>query len=336
LETPAQWETRLQALPGNGGLITPPRLHPANTSLFPPLQIWKFPAEANSFQASFTCRKEFIPRPELVKNIMLAALVEDLKKTGLQTAAADHCYAGPEDVACDDILRDTWRNIKLKITEVEVLLSETEPKTRREFLQYFQELTLDPNTAHKKLLLSEENRKCKCIRQEQSYPDHPDRFSDHKQALSRESLTGRCYWEVEWTGRLVGVGVSYKDTSRTEVFGQNDKSWCLYCDLVCNVFYHNNVVTSLPSSDFATIGVYLDHRAGILSFYIKTPVSGPVSSRIGVYLDHRAGILSFYSVSETMTLLHRVQTRFTQPLYAGVRPLFSKDSVEAQVCLEDQ
>uniref|UniRef100_A0A3B5M7K1 Uncharacterized protein n=1 Tax=Xiphophorus couchianus TaxID=32473 RepID=A0A3B5M7K1_9TELE len=47
------------------------------------------------------CRKEFIPRPELVKNIMLAELVEDLRKTGLQTAPADHCYAGPEDVACD-------------------------------------------------------------------------------------------------------------------------------------------------------------------------------------------------------------------------------------------
>ncbi|XP_036002752.1 tripartite motif-containing protein 16-like [Fundulus heteroclitus] len=195
-----------------------------------------------------------------------------------------------------DILRDTWTHISLTVTEVEVLLSEPEPETRDGFRKYSQEITLNPNTANKKLILSEGNRKVTFKdKQEQSYPDHPDRFTDWLQVLSRESLTGRCYWEVEWRGEGVYVAVSYKNISRAGRlgdcrFGLNDKSWSLYCYKRGFLFYHNNT---------------------------KTHIFRPVSSRVGVYLDHRAGILSFYSVSETMTLLHRVQTTFTQPLYAG-------------------
>ncbi|KAI4792402.1 hypothetical protein KUCAC02_033403 [Chaenocephalus aceratus] len=191
-----------------------------------------------------------------------------------------------------DVLREEWTHVSP--TEVDVLLPAAEPATRAGFLLYSQEITLDPNTARTLLLLSEGSRKATRMRQEQSYSRHPDRFTDCPQVLSRESLTGRCYWEVEWRGGAVCVAVAYKNISRAgweSLFGNNDKSWSLDCDQNSYSFRYNSILT---------------------------PVSGPPSSRVGVYLDHRAGVLSFYSVSETMTLLHRVQTTFTQPLHAGV------------------
>ncbi|XP_061585417.1 tripartite motif-containing protein 16-like isoform X2 [Cololabis saira] len=199
-----------------------------------------------------------------------------------------------------DILRDMWTNVSLAVTEVDVLLSEPEPEpeptSRAGFLKYSCEITLDPNTVNTKLLLSEENRKVTLMKEHQSYSSHPDRFTRMFQVLSRESLTGRHYWEVEKTAGEVDVAVSYKNISRSggwkeSGFGYNDKSWSLYCYSDSYEFFHNNITTS---------------------------ISGPQSSRIGVYLNHRAGVLSFYSVSGTMTLLHRVQTSFTQPLHAGV------------------
>ncbi|XP_045898665.1 tripartite motif-containing protein 16-like, partial [Micropterus dolomieu] len=208
-----------------------------------------------------------------------------------------------------DVLTETWTNVSLTVTEVEVLLSgpEPEPKTRAGFLKYSCEITLDPNTANTWLLLSEGNRKVTRMSQQQSYSSHPDRFTGCSQVLSRESLTGRCYWEVEWRERGVRVAVAYKNISRTGrsrcLFGSNDKSWALHCDTNSYKFCYNKV---------------------------QTPVSGPRSSRVGVYLDHSAGILSFYSISETMTLLHRVQTTFTQPLYAGLW-LYSP-GVSAEFC----
>ncbi|XP_053294702.1 tripartite motif-containing protein 16-like [Pleuronectes platessa] len=206
-----------------------------------------------------------------------------------------------------DILSETETEILQIVSQVDVLLPQ--PETRADVLRYSQEITLDPNTANKYLLLSEGNRKVTCKRKKKSYSNHPDRFTYWPQVLSRESLTGRCYWEVEVERGVyggVGIAVTYKNISRAGdspecEFGFNDKSWSLYCYRNSYNFHYNN---------------------------INIPVSGPVSSRVGVYLDHSAGVLSFYSVSDTMTLLHRVQTTFTQPLYAGVWVYYDGSTAE--------
>ncbi|KAG5281403.1 hypothetical protein AALO_G00071750 [Alosa alosa] len=77
-----------------------------------------------------------------------------------------------------------------------------EPVTREELLQYSCHFTLDPNTAHRHLHLSEGNRRVECRAELQSYPDHPERFDMIQQVLCREGVSGRCYWEVERSGGL--------------------------------------------------------------------------------------------------------------------------------------
>ncbi|XP_048013090.1 tripartite motif-containing protein 16-like [Megalobrama amblycephala] len=185
---------------------------------------------------------------------------------------------------------------ELKKISDKVTFTNIVPRTRNDFLQYSHQFTLDMNTVNKNLHLSERNRVITYTNTEQPYPDHPDRFDYCIQVLCRESVCGRCYWEIEWS---VGVfiSVSYKSISRKGggiecVFGSNDQSWSLNCSSSSSSFRHNKIVTELP---------------------VKS-----ISSRIGVYVDHSAGTLSFYSVSgDTMILIHTVQTTFTQPLYPG-------------------
>ncbi|XP_042559965.1 neoverrucotoxin subunit beta-like [Clupea harengus] len=154
-------------------------------------------------------------------------------------------------------------------------------------------LTLDPNRADKRLLLSEGNRKVTAVREEQPYPDHPDRFT-HCLVLSREPLTERCYWECECDGDYVGMGVAYQSINRDSYINESDKAWAL---LFSEKGY--SVVHNKCSADF--------------------PAPPSRSSRVGVFLDREAGTLSFYSVcSDTLTLLHTFNITFTdEPLYAA-------------------
>ncbi|XP_055776566.1 NLR family CARD domain-containing protein 3-like [Salvelinus fontinalis] len=164
--------------------------------------------------------------------------------------------------------------------------------------KYVCDLTLDLNTANKLLSLSEENRKVTCRREKKPYPDHPERFEDCGQVMCREGLTGRCYWEVEWSGSLVDIGVTYKGISRRGMvkdcwLGYNDKSWSLICsDNIYSAWHNNNPTTiDVPSSS---------------------------SHRVGVYLDWPAGTLSFYRASsDTLTHMYTFTSTFTEPLYPG-------------------
>ncbi|XDV26029.1 hypothetical protein PO909_029836 [Leuciscus waleckii] len=202
-----------------------------------------------------------------------------------------------------DKLEDFCKEELKKMISDRVTFTSIVPRTRNDFLQYSHQLTLDPNTVNERLRLSEENRVITNTGIVQLYPDHPDRFNYVYQVLCRESVCGRCYWEIEWSGEYVCISVSYKSISRKGRgdecwFGCNNQSWSLCCSPSSYSFRHNNILTKLPVKP-------IFRRTGVC--------------RIGVYVDHSAGTLSFYNVSDTLSLIHTVQTTFTQPLYPGFR-----------------
>ncbi|XP_044213698.1 protein NLRC3-like [Thunnus albacares] len=166
--------------------------------------------------------------------------------------------------------------------------------------RYACEVSLDPNTAHRNLILSEDNKAVMVGKEKQPYPDHPERFDEWKQLLCSDGLNGCCYWEVRWRGR-VNIGVTYRGIKRRGdsdacCFGWNDQSWSLFCSDKGYSAWHNYTATDISTS----------------------PPSD--SNRVAVYLDWPAGTLSFYSLPSTVSSikhihLHTFHSTFTEPLY---------------------
>ncbi|XP_030256775.1 neoverrucotoxin subunit beta-like isoform X2 [Sparus aurata] len=187
-------------------------------------------------------------------------------------------------------------------------ISDVETATdRKDLLWYACDLTLDPDTANKQLILSEGNKKVTEGPGQQSYPRLPQRFDHWGQVLCREELTGRCYWEVEWKSPKVNVtvGVCYRGMSRK---GDSDQSrlagnklcWCL-----------RYVQIPGPEELFAEH----DNQKHDL------PVPPGPFTRLGVYLDWSAGTLSYYEVSsDTLSHIYTFHTKFTEPVYPAFGP----------------
>lgn len=127
-------------------------------------------------------------------------------------------------------------------------------------------------------------------------PHHQHRFQRCHQLLCNEQLTGKAYWEVDWVGRTV-VGVAYESISRDGLdesrLGCNENSWGLETSTFIAKHPHEDIHLDVPKS-----------RSG----------------RLAVFLDFKAGTLSFYSVSlslRTLCHLHTFKTKFEKPLYPG-------------------
>ncbi|KAJ0070575.1 hypothetical protein NL108_016261 [Boleophthalmus pectinirostris] len=195
--------------------------------------------------------------------------------------------------------------------------------------KYTCDVSLDPNSAHRRLLLSEDHRTVTRVEEEQEYPDHNDRFTNWPQVLSCTELRGRCYWEVDWSGR-VDVALSYSKIRRSEgglesAFGNNDQSWSLWISDDGEYFvWHNSDTTRLHLSRHSEREGVSSGKGGVACG------KGDVSSgRVGVFLDSEAGALSFFEVSSDGELFHiwTFSSFFSEPLFTGFGLLDEGSSV---------
>nr|AHY22717.1 echiitoxin a-subunit [Echiichthys vipera] len=170
-------------------------------------------------------------------------------------------------------------------------------KDRSDLLWYACDLTFDPDTAHCCIALSDDNKFAESGKLKKK-PDNPLRFELPWQLLCKEGLTGCYYWEVEYTGHIC-AGVSYIRIPRKGitniVIGCNQCSWALKHNpkggpnVVFNQNQKMNLVTVPP---------------------LRT-------QRLGIYLDWRAGTLSYYTVISNSTVEHiyTFHFKFNEPVY---------------------
>ncbi|NXR51692.1 TRI25 ligase, partial [Hippolais icterina] len=177
-------------------------------------------------------------------------------------------------------------------------------KPREELLQYAANITLDYNTAHNTVVLSENYTKMSISDTFSGHKYHPQRFTDYRQVLGFQCFKrGIHYWEVQvQQSSFCGVGVCYGSMERQgpeSRLGRNSRSWCIEWLNSKISSWHNDVEKSLPNTK---------------------------ATKIGVLLHCDGGFVIFMAVGEKNNLIYKFKTQFTEALYPAFW-LFSSDAV---------
>ncbi|TEA24555.1 hypothetical protein DBR06_SOUSAS30410051, partial [Sousa chinensis] len=163
------------------------------------------------------------------------------------------------------------------------------------------DVTLDPETAHPNLVLSEDRKSVKFVETRlRDLPDTPQRFTFYPCVLATEGFTsGRHYWEVEVGDKTHwAVGVCRDSVSR------------------------KGELTPLPETGYWRVRLWNGDKYAATTTPF-TPLHIKVKPRrVGIFLDYEAGTLSFYNVTDRSHIYTFTDT-FTEKLwplfYPGIR-----------------
>ncbi|XP_052033144.1 erythroid membrane-associated protein isoform X2 [Apodemus sylvaticus] len=167
---------------------------------------------------------------------------------------------------------------------------------------HFAAVTLDPDTAHPKLILSEDRRCVRLGNRKRPVPDNPERFDFVVSVLGSEYFTTGChYWEVyvgEKTKWILGVCSESVSRKGKVTASPANGHWLVRQS-------RENVYEALTSPQ--------------TSFRLKES-----PKCVGIFLDYEAGIISFYNVTDKSHIF-----TFTHSFSSPLRPFF-------EPCLHDE
>uniref|UniRef100_A0A8C7SJG7 Bloodthirsty-related gene family, member 1 n=1 Tax=Oncorhynchus mykiss TaxID=8022 RepID=A0A8C7SJG7_ONCMY len=169
------------------------------------------------------------------------------------------------------------------------------PKVRR-VQEYAVDITLDPLTAHPRLLISDDGKQVRCWDRYQPVADGPERFDRVVCVLGRQAFSsGRHYWEVEVGGKTdwdLGVASHSINRKGKIIVSPAHGYWFLSLRDKNDYAFRTEPSTALG----------LNHKP----------------NRIGIYVDCDKGQVSFYNVDAKMLIY-----TFTDSFSDVIHPFFS-------------
>ncbi|KAM8751190.1 uncharacterized protein AB9X84_012841 [Acanthopagrus schlegelii] len=164
--------------------------------------------------------------------------------------------------------------------------------------QYAVDVTLDPDTAQPKLILSDDGKQVKHGDVKKNLPDNPERFDTCTCVLAKQSFTsGRFYYEVQVKGKTNwDLGVARESIKRKGNIKLN------------------------PQNGYWTIWLRNENE-----YYACAGPSVCLSlkrrpEKVGVFVDYEEGLVSFYDVDAAALIYSFTGCCFTQKLYPYFGP----------------
>ncbi|XP_034064309.1 E3 ubiquitin-protein ligase TRIM21-like [Gymnodraco acuticeps] len=185
-------------------------------------------------------------------------------------------------------LEETLRKQMKKLHEVEL----------KRVQQSEVEVTLDPDTAHPNLILSDDGKQVNCGDVKKNLPDNPERFDTCACVLAKQSFSsGRFYYEVQVKGKTEwDLGVARESINR------------------------KGIITLAPQDGYWTIWLRNENK---YQAFAVPPVRLSLKSqpeKVGVFVDYEEGLVSFYDVDAAALIYSFTGCCFKEKLYPYFGP----------------